>query len=214
MTEFNQSTDDAANQEPAPAPAKSKSIWSYVALGAILIAGGVRILAGFDKSSQIDEANKLIDEARFSVTQAQQHSDEGAKRIDLVFTDSLGELADARVKFKPDAEKGIDLYGKSGESFRLAAKQFEQAATMRVDSVLQEYWGLKAKQMSAMAEIQDVLVQQFRLALDESIADEAELVKKIQEIAEPVDGIAARGKDFGERAEKVMTDHPTVFSKE
>jgi len=214
MTEYDQPTDDAANPEPAPAPAKSKAMWSYIAGGCLLLVGAARIIGAFDKSSQIDEANKLIDEARVSVSEAQQQGEEGAKQIDLVFTDSLGDLAAARVKFKPEADKGIDLYGKSAESFRRAEKQFEQAAAMRVDSVLQEYWGLKAKQMSAMAEIQDVLVNQFRLALNESIADEAELVQKIQENAKPVEEIAARGKDFGERAEKVMADHPAAFAKE
>lgn len=200
--------------EPQPAPPAKKGFWGLLAGGLILVAAAVRFWGGLDESSQVDAANKLIDEARVTIAEASKLDEEGQKHTDAVFGEAaMTGFPGNRAALKPAADAAIAAYGKSTELFRKASQQFNEAAAMRVDQALKDYWSVKAKQMTILADMQDTVAGQYRAALDESVTDKAMLEAKIAEAAKKVEAQSQEAADLTKQADKLMQDNPGVFAK-
>ena len=173
---------------------------------------GLIILCLACGNAQMDEANKLINEANALIDKTKPSSE----KADNLINDLMGSKMTAAEdidQYKTDNKAKFDeivsLSEQSEKNISEAAGKFEQASKMQLDDKFKEYVGLKAQEFKKRAErykttaafVKAFLAEKDAAKADQLIADynkkDADLLKE--------------ANDLGAKAEKIVKDNPNLF---
>jgi hypothetical protein len=202
----------AAQPEP-----QKKSKATAIATGFAVVCLGIAGLAnfaGFIGKSQTDAANKLKDQANLSIDEADKHTEVAKPLADAVFAPAnITGVPGTRDAFRADAEKSAIELKAAADKLRKSAGLFDEAAKMKIDSHYSEYLALKSKQLTALADVKDNLVQQLQMMLDAKNDDGAKLKTTLDEMDGKIGEFIKQAGEHNEQADKIVAANPSVFTK-
>jgi hypothetical protein len=161
---------------------------------------------------QLDEANKLVNEANAVITK----NNELVPKVNALTNELFGEgmtKAEDLDKYKADNKAKFDELIKMNEDLAKgreeSAAKFEQVSKMKVDDKFKEYTSLKSQELKKGAEIDKAEVAFVKAFLAESDAEKAnELVADTNKKSAEMKKVADELRD---KAEKIVKDNPTIF---
>lgn len=205
-----------SNPSDQPAPAKS-SQWTRIAYGfgavCLGIAAFVRFAGVFATSGTAD-ANNLKNQAIVSIEESDKHAEIGLPCVESVFAPAtIAGIPGTRDAIRADAEKGIAEFKAAADKLRKASELFDEASKKQIDSHYAEYLTVMSKQLGVLADVKDNLVQQFQMMLDAANDDGEKLAAALEEMDGKVAVLTTQAAGHREAADKIVADHPAVFTK-
>ena len=168
------------------------------------VAGILVALAIWWGNRATDEANDLIKEGNAKFTLGKTLQNEGLEKLQAAEAASFPEQAEAIRKLAND---GVELYTKSGESFRAAAAKFQSASETVHDSVLKEYFSMEHKSAAKLAELQDLFRKYLLIYADPTIQDAETLKQKTGELDEQATTLSNEFAALTEATKKYSEEH-------
>lgn len=155
--------------------------------------------------TDIDKANKLVDEGNAAVREARNHLSEAEQLKQKMLTTYESQFDEAR----STARDAIAAYEKTEAKCKEAAAKYEEASRLKLSDKLKEYLALKVKEYNKRAE----LVQTAKgvpQALIDSQNSEG-WIDKANSVNEQVNQLAKEADDLSTRADKIQKDNPNIF---
>lgn len=142
------------------------------------------------------QLNQVIQEIETAVDAANKSGLEASPMFQKLLNDvdSQGLVA-VRQQQKEVAQKVADLFGKSAEQFRLAAKKSEDAVSKESRAKFQQFLTAKAQAYEFYAQSRAINQEIARMVTDESITKVEELIPKAEEAGKRRDAAQKRGDE-------------------
>ena len=183
-------------------PRISPSLFALLLLIAALLA-----CKSGSTTSDIDKANKLVDEGNAAVQEAKKFvADAEAKKAQMMQTD-VRRLAEARVT----AAEAIAAYDKAASKCKEAAQKYDEASRLQVNDKFKEYLILKVKEYNKRGDICET-AKGTPQALIESTNRSSFVIRANSNNAK-VDQLNKEAEDLGNQADKLQKDNPDIFKK-
>ena len=156
------------------------------------------------------QANELIAKANKSVTEANEASQKGGKRIvemEAMVDKIAGEkdLEEARGV----ARECKDLFTKAHDGYKEASTGFTDAGKLKVNEKFKEYVDTKAAEFVKRGEIMTAATEEAQALLDSENRDAYHT--KVKTIVERFNKAKDDADALGKKAEKIQTDNKDVF---
>ena len=158
-------------------------------------------------TSDLDKANKLVDEGNAAVDQVKKFFTEADGKKDEMMHTDLRRLAEARVR----AAEAIAAYDKAAEKCKEAASKFDEASRLNVADKFKQYLILKTKEFNKRAELMQA-AKDTPQALIES-TNRTSFQNRVNSNQSKIDGLYKEAQDLGARADKIFKDNPDLFKK-
>ena len=158
-------------------------------------------------TSDLDKANKLVDEGNDAVGQVKKFVAEAeAKKDEMMHTD-IRRLAEARVR----ATEAIAAYDKAADKCKEAASKFDEASRLNVADKFKQYLILKTKEFNKRAELMQA-AKDTPQALIES-TNRSSFQNRVSSNQSKIDSLYKEAEDLGQQADKIYKDNPDIFKK-
>lgn len=163
-------------------------------------------------AGQMDEANKLINEANAALDKNKPATEKADTMINDLMGTNMTQAEDID-QYKTDNKAKFDevasLFEQSEKGISEAAGKFDQASKLKIDEKFKEYVSLKAQEFKKRAERQKasaVFVKSFQAENDAAKADRLtpDYNKKDADMLK-------EANDLGAKAEKIVKDNPALF---
>jgi hypothetical protein len=167
---------------------------------------------GIACDGQLDEANKLVNEANALITK----SNEATNKANALTTELLGnnlaqveDLEKHKADNKAKFDELIKLNAEAEKGKAEASAKFEQVSKMNVDAKFKEYNSLKAQEMKKAAEIDKADGDFVKAFLAEK--DDEKMMGLITDSNKKSADMKKESDDLKAKAEKIVKDNPNIF---
>ena len=116
---------------------------------ALLVAAVLACSGG--KNSEVDKANKLVEEGNAYVQDAKKFVTEAEEKKSQMLKTNVSQLAQARVL----AAESVAAYDRAKEKCNLAAQKYDEASRLKINEKFRDYLILKSKEYNKRAEVVD-----------------------------------------------------------
>jgi hypothetical protein len=183
-------------------------------LGLLTLLALALVGAAACKFYETDKANKLVEAANASITEANSKWQSGTSKLDQMQNDALkveDEDEAGLAKVRGDAKAVIADLEKARDGFTDGGNKFLEAAKMKVPDKLKEYWEAKGQEMKKRGEQATALLADPQALLDSQNREDyktkaVEAEKKFQTIKKEAD-------DLETKANKIYEDNKALFKQ-
>ena len=178
----------------------------------IWLAVCVTLVMSFACGGQVDEANKLVDEANAVI---KTYNDDSTKSGKLV-TELLGEnlkkaedLEEYKKTNKAKFDELVSLSEKLEKSGADATSKFDQASRLDLDAKFKEYLSMKVKEMNKRGEVDKQTTAFVKGFLDAKDFDKVNTL--ISDYNKKSADTQKEAEDLMNKANQITKDNPSVF---
>jgi len=181
-------------------------------LGLLTLLALALVGAAACKFYETDKANKLVEAANASITEANSKWQSGTSKLDQMQDAALkAEDEEALEKARGDAKVVIADLEKARDGFTDGGNKFLEAAKMKVPDKLKEYWEAKGQEMKKRGEQATALLADPQALLNSQNAEDyktkaVEAEKKFQTVKKEAD-------DLETKANKIYEDNKALFKQ-
>ncbi|GEM_PF-1673260 len=178
------------------------------------VAGLLLLSLSLVGCQETGKANALVDVGNKSVEEANKLSAEARTKSEELFKAAGGEdFPNNRASLKAKIDEVNGILDKSITSLKNAAEKFEEAAKLKIDDKLKEYYTAKAQSYRKLAEINETSKKQTLVLNDTSIEDRDTLISKLEPMDTQIQNLQKELNTLEEKAKKIQTDNPKLFQK-
>jgi hypothetical protein len=181
-------------------------------LGLLTLLALALVGAAACKFYETDKANKLVEAANASITEANSKWQSGTSKLDQMQDAALKvEDEEGLDKVRGDAKAVIADLEKARDGFNDGGNKFLEAAKMKVPDKLKEYWEAKGQEMKKRGEQATALLGDPQALLDSQNREDyktkaVEAEKKFQTVKKEAD-------DLETKANKIYEENKAMFKQ-
>lgn len=161
---------------------------------------------------QIDEANKLVDEANAIIKSYNEDSIKSGKLVSDLLGENLKNADDVE-EYKKDNKAKFDelvsLNAKLEKSGAEATSKFDQASKLKLDDKFKEYLTLKVQEMNKRGDVDKQTSAFVKAFLDTKDVDK--INNLISDYNKKSADTQKEADDIMNKADKITKDNPSVF---
>ena len=170
---------------------------------AILVAAVLACSGG--KNSELDKANKLVQEGNTAVEDAKKFVSEAeAKKAQMMKT-PVSQLAQARAL----AAESVAAYDRAKDKAREAAQKFDEASRMKINEKFRDYLILKSKEFNKRAEVVETAKDTPQAVIEST--NRSSFVIRANANNQKVAQLVKEADDLAAQADKLHKDNPDIF---
>lgn len=157
------------------------------------------------KNSEVDKANKLVQEGNASVQDAKKFLTEAEEKKAQMMKTPVSQLAQARTL----AAESVAAYERTKEKCKEAAQKYDEASRMKVNEKFRDYLILKAKEFNKRAEIVDTAKDTPQAVIEST--NRSSFVNRANANNQKVAQLVKEADDLSAQADKLQKDNPDIF---
>jgi hypothetical protein len=176
----------------------------------VLAALGLSFACGL--LGQVDEANKLVDEANAIIKGYNEDSAKSGKLLTELLGENLKgteDIEEYKTENKAKFDELVSLNTKLEKSGADATAKFDQASKLKLDDKFKEYLGLKVQEMTKRVEV-DKMTSAFVKSFLEA-KDVAKVNTVIGDYNKKSADTQKQADELMAKADKIVKDNPGVF---
>jgi len=163
-------------------------------------------------NAQIDEANKLNDEAGVILEKENDLADKSNQLLDELLGDNLTKVEDVKAYKEKNKSKFDELISLIGQVERLGAEstdKYEQASKLKVSEKYKEYLGIKIQEIKKRTDAHKLVVPFIKEFLQTNDVDK--INKLMEDFNQQTADIAKEADKLSEKARQLAKDNPNVI---
>ncbi|MBP6004046.1 MAG: hypothetical protein KA746_11475 [Pyrinomonadaceae bacterium] len=154
---------------------------------------------------QIDEANTLITASNKKVEEASTIFTKATTDAEALMSQEVEDLADWKSKNETKAKEVLANFDKATELYKAAAKDFDEAAKLKLNDKVKGYVTLKSKQLSKLSEY--IAAQKGGIQAMLNAKDPAGFVAEVNAIKTKADALEKETDDLNNQVKKYEADN-------
>jgi hypothetical protein len=170
---------------------------------ALLVAAVLACSGG--KNSEVDKANKLVEEGNAYVQDAKKFVTEAEEKKAQMLKTNVSQLAQARVL----AAESVAAYDRAKEKCTLAAQKYDEASRLKINEKFRDYLILKSKEYNKRAEVVDTAKDTPQAVIEST--NRSSFVIRANANNQKVAQLVKEADDFAGQADKLQKDNPNIF---
>ena len=170
---------------------------------AILVAAVLACSGG--KNSEVDKANKLVQEGNAAVEEAKTFVKEAEEKKSQMLKTNVSQLAQARAL----AAESVAAYGRAKEKVTAAAQKYDEASRMKINEKFRDYLILKAKEYNKRAEVVETAKDTPQAVIEST--NRSSFVIRANSNNQKVAQLVKEADDLAAQADKLQKDNPDIF---